>query len=94
MGGREANPKHSWTPARGQLPGIGTGPGSGERSECSSLERAAGKQGPLVLEKGGNCVSPLSDSGVIGGSTVPPELIRAIINKLNMKEIVVSGSWG
>lgn len=41
----------------------------------------------------GSCVSLLSDSGVIAGSPAPPELIRAIIDKLNMKELVVSGSW-
>lgn len=52
------------------------------------------QRGPPGLEKGGSCVSPLSDSGVIAGSPAPPELIRAIINKLNMKEMVVSGSWG
>ncbi|XP_060059686.1 medium-chain acyl-CoA ligase ACSF2, mitochondrial isoform X2 [Erinaceus europaeus] len=28
--------------------------------------------------------------GVIGGSSAPPELIRAMINKLNMKELVVA----
>lgn len=38
-------------------------------------------------------VSPLSDSGVIAGSPAPPEVIRAIINKLNAKELVVSGGW-
>lgn len=45
----------------------------------------------------GSCVSPLSDSGVIAGSPAPPELIRTIIDKLNMKDLVVSGrkpGWG
>ncbi|XP_014302940.1 acyl-CoA synthetase family member 2, mitochondrial [Myotis lucifugus] len=31
--------------------------------------------------------------GVIAGSPAPPEVIRAIINKLNAKELVVSGGW-
>ena len=53
--------------------------------------RRGGSTGP---GEGGSCVSPLSDSGVIGGSPASPELIRAIINKLNMKELVVSGGRG
>ncbi|XP_030663812.1 medium-chain acyl-CoA ligase ACSF2, mitochondrial [Nomascus leucogenys] len=32
--------------------------------------------------------------GVIAGSPAPPELIRAIINKINMKDLVVSGDRG
>lgn len=36
-------------------------------------------------------MSTLSHSGVVGGSSAPPELIRMIISKLNMRELVVSG---
>lgn len=51
-----------------------------------------GEGGPLGLEKG-EAVSPsLSDSGVIAGSPAPPELIRAIITKMNMRELVVSSN--
>lgn len=42
----------------------------------------------------GNCVSLLSDSGAIGGAPAPPDLIRAIVNKLNAKDLVVSEGWG
>lgn len=50
-------------------------------------------RGAIGPGEAGSRVSPLSDSGVIAGSPAPPELIRAIINKLNMKELVVSGGW-
>lgn len=49
------------------------------------------KRGSTGPGEGGSCVSSFSDPGVIAGSPVPPELIRAIINKMNMKELVVSG---
>lgn len=52
--------------------------------------RGRGSTGP---GEAGSCVSPLSDSGVIAGASAPPELIRAMIDKLNMKELVVSGRW-
>lgn len=53
--------------------------------------RQRGSTGPGV---GGRHVSPLSDSGVIAGSPAPPELVQAIVEKLNAWELVVSGSWG
>uniref|UniRef100_A0A2K6M409 Medium-chain acyl-CoA ligase ACSF2, mitochondrial n=1 Tax=Rhinopithecus bieti TaxID=61621 RepID=A0A2K6M409_RHIBE len=39
---------------------------------------------------GTSCSPSLCDSGVIAGSPAPPELIRAIINKINMKDLVVA----
>ncbi|KAI2583948.1 acyl-CoA synthetase family member 2, partial [Homo sapiens] len=33
---------------------------------------------------------PSAERGVIAGSPAPPELIRAIINKINMKDLVKS----
>ncbi|XP_025136116.3 medium-chain acyl-CoA ligase ACSF2, mitochondrial isoform X2 [Bubalus bubalis] len=58
--------------------------------EAISRERAIGEWESTGPGEGGSCVSPLSNSGVIAGSPAPPELIRAIINKLNMKELVVA----
>lgn len=68
----------------------------GKQRECYFLKRATGEWESTGPGEGGSCVSPLSDSGVIAGSPAPPELIRAIINKLNMKELVVSRGrgWG
>ena len=66
----------------------------GKQRECYFLKRARGEWESTEPGEGGSCVSPLSNSGVIAGSPAPPELIRAIINKLNMKEEARGGGGG
>lgn len=50
-------------------------------------------RGVIGFGEAGSRVSFFFDLGVIVGFFVFLELIRVIINKLNMKELVVSGGW-